>query len=315
MVSVWKAVLAAVALLPAVGSAAAQQACSEYRVAPGDSLIRIAERAYGDRNRFRVIWEANRDAIGPRPDRVEVGTLLRLPCLDGTLPAEPATAQVPARVRDGTLRIAVIGGMPPLADGSQPGMGLVPELVARAMEGSAPETPVVFTEGGIEGLADGTQDIALPVWLPDCPADPLCAGHAFSTPILTVETAVHAAAALVPGATVCVPAGYLGPDPASGGVLPAGTVPLAAPGMAACRAALEDGRAQGILANPGMVPPDAALAPVPGSSRRAALVAMVPAASAATLRRLDTALRATVDDDWAEVVAGAVAAWRMRLGG
>ncbi|MFB2772798.1 Dyp-type peroxidase [Pelatocladus sp. BLCC-F211] len=53
----------------------------EYIVLPGDYLFLIAERAYGDGNRFDVIYEANRDVIGPDPTVLVSGQRLRIPIL------------------------------------------------------------------------------------------------------------------------------------------------------------------------------------------------------------------------------------------
>lgn len=51
----------------------------EYIVLPGDYLFLIAERAYGDGNLFRVIYEANRDVIGPDPTVLLPGLRIRIP--------------------------------------------------------------------------------------------------------------------------------------------------------------------------------------------------------------------------------------------
>ncbi|MFH7027603.1 MAG: LysM peptidoglycan-binding domain-containing protein [Heteroscytonema crispum UTEX LB 1556] len=53
----------------------------EYIVLPGDYLFLIAERAYGDGNRFMEIYEANRDVIGPDPTVLVPGQRLRIPPL------------------------------------------------------------------------------------------------------------------------------------------------------------------------------------------------------------------------------------------
>ena len=48
-------------------------------VQPGDSLAGIARQRYGDAAAWRQIYAANRDAIGPDPNRLEVGLELTLP--------------------------------------------------------------------------------------------------------------------------------------------------------------------------------------------------------------------------------------------
>ena len=49
-----------------------------YIVAKGDSLSKIAQREYGDANKWRTIYEANRDLIKD-PDLIYPGQELKLP--------------------------------------------------------------------------------------------------------------------------------------------------------------------------------------------------------------------------------------------
>lgn len=49
-----------------------------YVVVDGDSLWKIAQRHYGDGERWRRIYEANRDVIKD-PDRIYPGQQLRIP--------------------------------------------------------------------------------------------------------------------------------------------------------------------------------------------------------------------------------------------
>ncbi len=50
-----------------------------YVVRQGDYLFLIAEKAYGDGNRLNVIYDANRDVIGPDPTVLVPGQVLRIP--------------------------------------------------------------------------------------------------------------------------------------------------------------------------------------------------------------------------------------------
>lgn len=50
-----------------------------YTVKPGDNLTRIAERFYGDADKWGVIYSHNRDAIGPDPGRLKAGMTLDIP--------------------------------------------------------------------------------------------------------------------------------------------------------------------------------------------------------------------------------------------
>jgi nucleoid-associated protein YgaU len=49
-----------------------------YTVAQGDSLSKIAKREYGDANKWRAIYEANRDLIKD-PDLIYPGQSFRIP--------------------------------------------------------------------------------------------------------------------------------------------------------------------------------------------------------------------------------------------
>ena len=49
-----------------------------YVVRAGDSLSAIAQKYYGDANRWKEIWEANKDKL-PDPNLITVGQELRIP--------------------------------------------------------------------------------------------------------------------------------------------------------------------------------------------------------------------------------------------
>jgi nucleoid-associated protein YgaU len=49
-----------------------------YTVAAGDNLSKIAKHFYGDANKWRKIFEANKDSI-KNPDLIRVGQVLRIP--------------------------------------------------------------------------------------------------------------------------------------------------------------------------------------------------------------------------------------------
>ena len=59
---------------PVAGSAVGRT----YTVVKGDSLSKIAKREYGDANKWRRIYEANRDLIKD-PDLIYPGQLLNVP--------------------------------------------------------------------------------------------------------------------------------------------------------------------------------------------------------------------------------------------
>lgn len=52
---------------------------STYDVKSGDTLWAIAQRMYGDGDRWREIYDANADLIGPNPNRITPGQTLVIP--------------------------------------------------------------------------------------------------------------------------------------------------------------------------------------------------------------------------------------------
>lgn len=62
--------------------------CGSHVVASGDTLGKLANRAYGDPSFFVVIFEANYDLLNGNPDNLAIGSTLDLPCLDDGTPAE-----------------------------------------------------------------------------------------------------------------------------------------------------------------------------------------------------------------------------------
>ena len=63
-----------------------------YTVRPGDSLSKIAQAVLGDGERWREIFDLNKDQIG-NPDVIHAGMVLKLPT--GAKPSAPAPAPMP----------------------------------------------------------------------------------------------------------------------------------------------------------------------------------------------------------------------------
>jgi nucleoid-associated protein YgaU len=63
-----------------VQSGASSTATRIYTVVSGDSLSKIAKREYGDMNKWKAIFEANRDIIKD-PNLIYPGQKLKLPPL------------------------------------------------------------------------------------------------------------------------------------------------------------------------------------------------------------------------------------------
>ena len=56
-----------------------------YTVKSGDSLSKIAKQHYGDGNKWRAIFEANRDLI-TNPDLIHPGQVLKIPSIGDDTP-------------------------------------------------------------------------------------------------------------------------------------------------------------------------------------------------------------------------------------
>src|SRR2546428_430742 len=65
---------------------------SNYTVQPGDTLFSIAQRAYGDGNKWQIIYDANKQVIGSDPNLIHPGQILYTPVLSPT-PAPNYTLQ------------------------------------------------------------------------------------------------------------------------------------------------------------------------------------------------------------------------------
>jgi hypothetical protein len=75
-----------------------------HSIERGDTLFRIAERAYGDGWNYKRIYAANNDLL-PNEQSVEIGDQILVPCLDGTGPASrrEALAQVSQAAESDTV--------------------------------------------------------------------------------------------------------------------------------------------------------------------------------------------------------------------
>ena len=133
------AIAVASAAFVAPTKAEAQDACGTYRVQLGDTLAQISQRAYGFDNHFEL-WRENRIEIGRNPNVIRVGAVLKLPCLDGTMPSTQAD---PSKATGGGVPVSFVtaNGYLPYTDESLAERGLMTNLVRMAMMRGAPERP------------------------------------------------------------------------------------------------------------------------------------------------------------------------------
>ncbi|MGB7269553.1 MAG: LysM peptidoglycan-binding domain-containing protein, partial [Albidovulum sp.] len=131
--------VSALALMIGGGAAMAQDACGDYVVKSGDSLRKIAKEAYGN-ERFQSIYNANRSVIGRNPNVIEIGMLLRLPCVDGT--TTEAAAPVTSAEENAPIVLITGNDFPPFTDEQLPDRGMFTRLVEVSSMRSETEVPV-----------------------------------------------------------------------------------------------------------------------------------------------------------------------------
>jgi hypothetical protein len=59
-----------------------------HRIAPGDTLSKLAEKYYGDARLWPILYAVNRENIGSDPNKLRIGDPLRIPDLDELSPSE-----------------------------------------------------------------------------------------------------------------------------------------------------------------------------------------------------------------------------------
>lgn len=177
-------------LLVGLGSGAvnAQSACETYIVKKKDTLGTISDAAYGTNKKWRQIYNANRDVIGFDPNVIELGTVLRIPCADGSLPersavrvvepesvVRPATPESRPATPDPRPRYTVlgVGDLPPYSDEDLPGRGLFTELVTAAMEAATDQVVSISFVDDLDMhldvlLPNNAFDMGFPWFKPNC---------------------------------------------------------------------------------------------------------------------------------------------------
>ena len=208
--------LGGTALLLAGTVAQAQEACSSYTVRPGDNLRRIANKAYGDGDLYRWIYDANVSVIGAKADLIEIGATLVIPCAEVAAAAaaepapEPAPESVtpvsatpeatPAAPAERPIAFVTGNGYAPFADKSLPGGGMMTQLVEMAIFRADPAIPYNLSfvsdwQAHIDALLpSGAYDLSFPWIRPNCesattlsPGDQArCNDFAFSGPFYEI---------------------------------------------------------------------------------------------------------------------------------
>lgn len=196
-------------------AALAQEACSTYTVKVGDNLRYIARAAYGDADKYRLIYDANVAIIGEKADLIEIGSELTIPCDTATAAAAPEPAATatetvtpvaatpdpaPAPATEKPVSFVTGNGYAPFADEMLPGGGMMTQLVEMSVFRADPSIPYTLTyindwQAHIDALLpSGAYDLSFPWVRPDCetpemlsPGDQVrCTDFVFSGPFYEI---------------------------------------------------------------------------------------------------------------------------------
>lgn len=181
-----------------------------YKVAKGDSLSIIAQRAYGSAGKYSMIYYANTKILTDGPALLKVGQELRIPCLDeannATTPTEltdatptgstttttqPAPSNEPATtnpINKIEVQLLTAGDYQPFTDQSLPNGGLITELVETALKNQNISYKLTWINDWSAHLdpllKEKKYDMGFPWLNPGCPnVEHMRCQFLFSTPI------------------------------------------------------------------------------------------------------------------------------------
>lgn len=179
------------ALCAAPLAAQAQTCGATYVAQPNDTVFSIAERVYGDAEKWTLLYYSNETLLKSKVFQISVGDSLFIPCESGTQAADATPLQ------DGTAEMTLLTGSnySPFTDRDWPGQGMVTELVNAALE--ATPDPVSYSvtwqddwSQHLFPLLDEKQfDMGFPWLKPNCeqtPDNERCANFHFSDPLVEV---------------------------------------------------------------------------------------------------------------------------------
>lgn len=207
--------IALIALFPL--TATAQEACTTYTVAEGDSLSGIAFAAYGSYN-YQMIFNANRESIADNFNTLPVGLQLILPCNDGRLSPdselsaviEQETERQEARPQadrpyEPAIKFVTANDWKPFTDEGLLGGGIYVRMASTAMQrgGNDRDYTIAFVDdwGSHTDILLPTRafDVSIAWSMPDCSqldklgefAVMMCTDMEFSLPVYEVAYSYH----------------------------------------------------------------------------------------------------------------------------
>jgi hypothetical protein len=206
------------------GEAAAQQIpCGGFHeVRRGETLQRIAVRAYGPDASWRTLWAANRDRLRGDPSLIEVGDMVYVPCPDAGGGASPplaatgvatgeqtaAEAETEPRPGDEAETSNAVPFASQLLTTEAPGGGrALSALVAEALKRELGENRVSAVAPTAEAVLTATvdvdfdsledQSVIVQIVRPGCvsASEPVCEGLAWSRPLREIVATILTRAA------------------------------------------------------------------------------------------------------------------------
>ena len=134
----------------AVSPSFAQTCGQDYEIKDGETLADIAERTYGSRGQWTVIFYSNQDRLGSNASLLVPGIKLRLPCIGGAGSNASAAQQTPPPVvpeqqpatgsgsiivssMTRKLEFLTADGYPPYTGRSLKNGGMITDIIGKAM--------------------------------------------------------------------------------------------------------------------------------------------------------------------------------------
>lgn len=255
-------------VIAATAAAAAEEDCGSHLVAPGETLVSIAQRV-DDRIGAEGLVAANRARIGTEAGELKPGTVLAIPCIDKEIlgirvsaarPAAPAAEAAEEAAAARRIRLAQGEVGFPFADPGLTGGGLAPRLAMAALAAAAPGRAVRLDWAGTDagaalaGLDRGAAALRLGWRAAGCAAagGGLCGTESVSDSFYDVaygyfvrddnpyRNAISVSDFV--GARICRSAGNSLSDLAAIGLVAPLVEVTTAPGAAACLEGLAEGR-------------------------------------------------------------------------
>ena len=258
------------AVAPPATAQSALLDCPLHVVQPGDTLRLISQRYLGGNKGAEMIYDLNRDRIGPDPDVIATGLPLRIPCnLSSQTGAKPIEPQEPmdvvAVIPDRQARVLTGGPFHPFVDATDGDGGLAVALVRAALKHQSSVSANIALVNDRPAhlqtlLPTGAFAVSFPWTYPDCGREDLmaaetalCDDYAASNSLyeLVIEFYARAdstyadasSAEALDGAILCRPEGYPPNDLYELGLLPDRITLVAGKDPADCLRKLDSGAA------------------------------------------------------------------------